>query len=336
MVTHEASTTESNDFLGSLLSNIPFGIIALDKSGHITIANLLAKEYLDLKPKLKDLIKLQILDCIGQIPVMSETFEKRITNLKKPFDLESIAIKNKYLDINVRLIPDGSIIFIDDITRLKEMEANAVKSIIAGQETERRRIAREIHDGIGPLLSFTKLELDSFIDDITDGEKGFSTEKLASIRQTIDAITNDLRDLSHRLMPRLLVEFGLYSAFSNLVHRINSNNRTIVELYCNFNSETRFNTEIELNVYRCGQELLSNALKHSRSKDILIQLIKHDSSIVLMVEDDGIGFHRVDPNYDKFGIGLTNIDTRVRSLDGEFLIESVKDKGTTASIEIPI
>ena len=330
------SSTESDDFLGSLLSNIPFGIIALNKSGQITKANQLAREYLDLKPSPDELIDLHIMDCIKEIPVLSETFEKRIWHLKKPFDIESIYIRNKYLDINVRLIPEGAIILIVDISRLKEMEANAVQSIIAGQENERRRIAREIHDGIGPLLSFTKLELDSFIDEFTIDEKGFSTEKLASIRQTIDSITSDLRDLSHRLMPRLLLEFGLFSAFSNLVHRINNNTKTSVELYCNFTSETRFDKEIELNIFRCGQELLTNAVKHAEAEDILIQLIKHESSLVLMVEDDGIGFETGDPDRDKFGIGIINIDTRVRSLNGEFLLESRKNKGTTASIEIPI
>lgn len=336
MVTHKTNIAESNDFLDSLLSNIPFGIIALNKSGQITIANLLAKEYLNLKPPLNELINLHILDCIQELPVLSETFEKHLKNLRKPFDLESINIRNKYLDINVRLITEGSIIFIVDISRLKEMEANAVQSILAGQENERRRIAREIHDGIGPLLSLTKLELDSFIDDFTDSEKDFSTEKLASIKQTIDSITGDLRDLSHRLMPRLLVEFGLSSAYSNLVHRVNNNTKTRVELYCNFNSDTRFDKEIELNVFRCGQELLNNAVKHAEAEDILIQLIKHDSSLVLMVEDDGIGFEKGDLDQDRLGIGIINIDTRVRSLNGEFLLESRTNMGTTASIEIPI
>jgi signal transduction histidine kinase len=336
MVTHKMSAIESNEFLGSLLSNIPFGIIALDKSGNITIANQLAIEYLNLKLPLNDMFKHNILGYIEQIPILSETIAKLIQNIKDPLDLQSLPINDKYLDINARLTPDGSIIFIYDITRLKETEANAVQSIIAGQENERRRIAREIHDGIGPLLSFTKLELDSFIDDFTDSEKGFSAEKLANIRQTIDSITSDLRDLSHRLMPRLLEEFGLSSAFGNFVHRINTNTKMRVELYCNFNSETRFDKEIEINVFRCGQELINNAVKHSGANDILIQLIKHEKSIVLMVEDDGIGYEPDTPDQEKFGIGLTNIDTRVRSLNGEFIIESLKNKGTTASIEIPI
>ena len=85
------SSAESKDFLGSLLSNIPFGVIALDDSGYITLINNLAKEYLDLKPQSKDLTKQTIQDCVQHIPVLSETFSKRVQNIKKPFDLESIA-----------------------------------------------------------------------------------------------------------------------------------------------------------------------------------------------------------------------------------------------------
>ena len=84
------------------------------------------------------------------------------------------------------------------------METESIQSIIAGQENERRRIAREIHDGIGPLLSSSKLEIDAFIDEFVDPKNKIAEEKLVNIRQTLDSITNDLRDLSHHLIPRLL------------------------------------------------------------------------------------------------------------------------------------
>jgi len=109
-----------------------------------------------------------------------------------------------------------------------------------------------------------------------------------------------------------------------------------VEFYCNFNAEVRFNNDLELNLYRCGQELLNNAVKHARASEIMVQLIKHDQSIILMVEDDGIGFEQNKNSLENFGIGLTNIETRVRTLNGEFILESRRSKGTIASIEIPI
>jgi signal transduction histidine kinase len=161
-------------------------------------------------------------------------------------------------------------------------------------------------------------------------------EKLLNIRETLDSITNDLRALSHHLIPRLLEEFGLFSAFSNLITKINNSVKTKVEFYCNFGPEIRFEKDLELNLYRCGQELLNNAVKHAGASEILVQLIKHDQSIVLMVEDDGRGFQHQSNNPEEFGIGLTNIETRVRTLNGEFIIESRENKGTTASIEIPL
>ncbi len=216
------------------------------------------------------------------------------------------------------------------------MEIESIQSIIAGQENERRRIGREIHDGIGPLLSYAKLELDAFLDDYGEALEDESDEKLQKIRQTLDSITNDLRDLSHHLIPRLLEEFGLFSVFSNLTAKISKSAKSNLEFYCNFDSGFRFDPDLELNLYRCGQELISNALRHSGASEILVQLIKHDQSIVLMVEDDGTGFETKENNQENPGIGLINIKTRTRSLNGEFIIESQKEKGTTISIEIPL
>ena len=233
-------------------------------------------------------------------------------------------------------IKSGFICIINDVSRLKEIETGSIQSIIAGQENERRRIAREIHDGIGPMLSYSKLELDAFMDEYLQENMDIPDEKLLHIRQTLDSITDDLRNLSHHLIPRLLEEFGLFSAFSNLITRLNNSVDPKVEFYCNFNSETRFNHDLELNLYRCGQELLQNSIKHARASEILVQLIKHDRSIILMVEDDGEGFEKSEINPDQSGIGLTNIDTRVRTLSGTLIIESNRQMGTSSSIEIPI
>ena len=222
------------------------------------------------------------------------------------------------------------------MTRLVEMETGAIHSIIAGQEQERRRIAREIHDGIGPLLSYSKLELDAFLDEYEDLPDKVPEEKLLNISQTLDSITNDLRDLSHHLIPRLLEEFGLVSAFSNLTTKLNNSIKSKVAFYSNIEPEIRFDKELELNLYRCGQELLNNAVKHAKASEILVQLIKHEHSIILMVEDDGLGIKQFENKPNDLGIGLTNIETRVRTFNGEFLLESAENKGTTASIEFPL
>lgn len=326
----------AEDFLTSLMKFAPLGIIFVDRSGTVTHANHLAKVLLRLRPLKKSITGQKFLECVTHIPWLHDKISMFLEKDRKSFSTEALNINDRYLIIKGVSIQNGFICIINEVTRLKEMETESIQSIIAGQEKERRRIAREIHDGIGPLLSYSKLELDAFIDEYMDHNNTIAEEKLVNIRRTIDSITNDLRDLSHYLIPRLLEEFGLISAFNNLVAKLNNSIKSKVEFYSNFGPEIRFKEDLELNLYRCGQELLNNAVKHAKATEILVQLIKHDQSIVLMVEDNGTGFQQQKNNLEDFGIGLTNIETRVRTLNGEFIIESHQSRGTSISVEIPL
>lgn len=331
----KSNALEAEDFLVSLMNYAPLGIISVDESGRVNHANRLAKVFLQISPPNRKITGGPVLDCVIHIPLLHEVID-RFLKRKKSFTTEAININDRYIIIKGVHIQNGFICIINDVTRLIEVESGSIQSIIAGQEKERRRIAREIHDGIGPLLSYSKLELDAFLDEYEDLNNKVTEERLLNIRQTLDSITNDLRDLSHHLIPRLLEEFGLFSAFNNLSTKINNSIKSKVEFYSNIENEIRFDRDLELNLYRCGQELINNAVKHAKATEILVQLIKHEQSIVLMVEDDGVGFEQLKNNQDDFGIGLTNIETRVRTLDGEFILESTGNKGTTASIELPL
>ena len=319
-----------------MMKNAPLGIISVNDNGMITQINRLAKVLLQVNPLHKKLIGQGILDCVDHIPLLHEKLTRFLEKERKSFNTGAININNKYIIVKGVSTKNGFICIINDITRMKDIETESIQSIIAGQENERRRIGREIHDGIGPLLSYSKLELDAFLDEFVEQNKDIPDEKLMNIRQTLDSITNDLRDLSHHLVPRLLEEFGLFSAFSSLITKFSKSKKSKVELYCNIDSETRFDHDLELNLYRCGQELMNNTLKHAKASEILVQVIKHEQSIVLMVEDDGVGFEHNAKNMENYGIGLTNIETRVRTLNGVFIIESLENRGTTASIEIPL
>jgi signal transduction histidine kinase len=332
----DSNALNPEDFLSSLIHNAPLGIISVNESGLVTHANHLANELLQISPQNSELAGQDIFDSVQHIPSLQD----RLYNLKekkgRSFITETIHINKRYIIIKGVRFQNGFICIISEVTRLIEMETESIQTMMAGQENERRRIAREIHDGIGPLLSYTKLELDAFYDEFVDHNNGIAEEKLMNIRQTLDSVTQDLRNLSHHLIPRLLEEFGLFSAFSNLVTRLNNSIKSKVEFYSNIGTEIRFDRDLELNLYRCGQELLQNAVKHAKASEILVQLIKHDHSIVLMVEDDGIGFEKAENKMEIFGIGLTNIETRVRTLNGDFFIESSENKGTTASIELSL
>lgn len=328
--------TESNELLDAFISNTPFGVAVIDLEGRIKKANKLAVQYLSLKVEAEDLSNSNFLSLVHDIPDLFDVLQKSLKDGRKPFTIDSLIIDETFLTISGQVILDGFIVTIEDITKQKEMEANSIQAILEGQENERRRIGREIHDGIGPLLSYMKLSLDSFIDELHGKEASISTDILNNISQTIDSITTDLRLLSHRLVPRLLDEFGLVPAFENMVYRLNESKKSNIKLYTNIDKETKIDSDIELSLFRCGQELLSNAVKYAHAPNILVQIILHKESLVLMVEDDGVGFDMEDLPLENYGIGLTNIDTRVRMLNGEFNLDSASGKGTVASIEIPL
>ncbi len=336
MESGKLSRTETNDILEAFINSTPFGIFVIDNSGKIEIVNQLAQKYLDINIPLNKIIESNILDIVAHITDLRNVLSSNLKKQEHPFSIEALLFSEKFFSVIGCMIPDGYIITIEDVTKKKEMELNSLQSILEGQENERRRLGREIHDGIGPLLSFMKLSLDSFIDDLHMQDPKTETEVLDSISETIDSLTADLRSLSHRLMPRLLDEFGLIPAFDNLVFRLNKSRKVNITFYSNMDKECRLDKNIELTVFRCNQELLNNAVKYADANTIMVQLILHKDSIVLMVEDDGNGFEKEKLSLKNFGIGLTNIDTRVRMLNGEFILETSIGKGTMASIEIPI
>lgn len=327
---------DSAILLRSLLDRVPFGIIVLDSQGNIKLVNQFAKELLTSGHRDQKISGTKIFYHIEQLHPFTQELEIYLTQPENFKIFESVNYKDRTLDISIHLIQDGFLVIINDITRIKDLETSSIQAIITSQENERSRLARDIHDGIGPLLSSVKLELDLFMEELRERENNIPDDRLYNIRQTIDSISVDLRDLSHRLIPRLLEEFGLISAFQNLVSRTKNSTKSNIDLYCNMVSGERFEKDIELNLFRCGQELLHNAVKHANAKKIILQLIKHENSIILMVEDDGIGFDHEEVQTSCDGIGLINIESRVRALNGELLIEAVKGRGSLISIELPI
>jgi signal transduction histidine kinase len=333
----KANVSELHAFCSSLLENIDCGIIVLDPDGKISLINATARDLLGYSDVSPDEIKEKgMLKSLKHFPVLKNAISSALKMGGQSFGLEAEPLNRRYLDITGKSIMNGYLLSIIDVTPKKDLEVNAILSMISGQENERRRIAREIHDGFGPVLSSVKLELDSFLDEHHSIDADPSFEKLVNISDTLDSISTDLRNLSHHLSPRLLDEFGLFSALNSLTVRLNKSTKTNIEFYSNLNSGSRFAKDLELNLFRCGQELINNAVKYARANNILVQLILHKQSIVLMVEDDGIGFEIVETSQDFLGIGLTNVETRVRTLGGEFILDSVKNQGTTASVEVPI
>lgn len=328
----KADHSESQEFLLSLIGGFPNGLISTDKDGNITLINEIARDYLSLEMSAEKLIGVSLADLMSEVDDISDKVTFCLSNEKIPFDIEVFQTGDQFLAFKGRAIQSGMLLTIEDISQLKAMESELLFAMLQGQEKERKRIAKELHDGFGPLLSAVKLNVESFGNDLCEIQNE-TRLKLENTIQLIDSIAEEMRSLSHDLMPKSLIDFGLKASIEGLCSRINKASKIQVNFFAPDNDE-RFDPLVEFGLYRITQELINNALKHSKANNLTIQLVRHDESILLMVEDDGQGFDFYEDK-DK-GIGLTNIEARTSALGGIFLLDSEIGKGVTATIEIPI
>ncbi len=325
------STAESNDILLSIIKNISLGIIAFNRNGRITIVNEMARVNLCIPFSLNEMENMHILECIKDKNILTDLVKDCLNNGRKSFNIRNLEYRGKQMMITGNSILNGMIITITDVTEKKESEKAMLKALIKGQEDERKRIAKEIHDGLGPMLSAVKMHVQAVQSDLDTIDKNTLT-KLETIYNLIDNVANDMRSLSHDLMPRIVEDFGLVEALGSISNSL-ANQTTKIVFTHNVDGE-RYAKNIELNLYRIAQELIHNAIKYSKAEKITLQLLKHTDSLILMVEDNGQGFAQKERK--DFGIGLRNIETRVIAMGGIFTIDSVPDIGVTATVEIAL
>lgn len=219
---------------------------------------------------------------------------------------------------------------IDDL--LQDQEIASLQGVLEGQETERKRVAIDLHDRLGGILSMVKLHF-SAVEEKIEVENP-NKEKFLSASELLDLAAGEVRNISHNLMSGVLAKFGLLPALEDLSTRVSGTGKLKVNLYTN-NFKGSLEGEQELQLYRIVQELMSNILKHSEAKEANIQLNESEGNVNLIVEDDGIGFNPEKLGKES-GIGLSNLKARVAKLDGTFHIDSGKGAGTTISIDIPV
>ena len=217
--------------------------------------------------------------------------------------------------------------------RIREMEKQqqimAMQSVIQGQEEERGRLARDLHDGVGGLLSGVKLSMSNM-----KGNVFLSAENAQSFNNVISQLDQsiaELRRVSHNMMPEALVRYGLKEALENYCENLNISGKIKVQLQT-YGMEKRMDQNTEIVIYRIIQELLNNIIKHAEADNVLIQLVREAHHFNLTVEDDGKGFD-VNDLENKSGAGLANIRARAAYLNGSMDIVSKEGEGTSVNIE---
>lgn len=197
-------------------------------------------------------------------------------------------------------------------------EKKNLTAFIKGEDKERRRISKELHDNIGSQLGYLK----RFVSDKINDE---------DVSNAIDTICDDVRNLSHEISPSDINFIGFNNALSDLAKNLRDQTTLNVDFSSyNFPEELDENTEMQL--YRVVQETLNNILKHADAKNIDIQLIGQDKHAIIAIEDDGKGFNINNANE---GLGLKNIASRIEQIGGKIEIDSTMGKGTSVLISIP-
>ena len=240
---------------------------------------------------------------IGALLLLSLVFSYFFWRQKQISNLKTIALNKERID-----------------SLLNENKINYANAMIEGQEAERKRLAEDLHDRLGSILSTMKLHLNS--------PKDGSIEKANSL---LDESVDEVRKISHNLASISLVRFGLIASLKSLSESIVSDDLKVS--FIHHGIDERLPSKIAIALYRCAQELINNVLKHSNASKLTIQIQRNGGYINLIIEDNGKGF---DTTKGVTGIGLKNIRSRVSSIDGQINFDSLLEKGTTVIIDIPL
>jgi two-component system NarL family sensor kinase len=215
---------------------------------------------------------------------------------------------------------------------LVKEELKRSKAILESEENERQRLARELHDGVGQLLSASKLNLSSLTSNKCTPEEKL---RLQQSMDTLDDSIKEIRYISHNMVPDVLLNFGFVRAVQDFISRVNQTNKLKIHFESNGFEESMLDNTGKLMLYRIIQESVNNTIKYAEATQISIQLSADTTEISLLMEDNGKGFD-VDEAKQKGGIGLRNIQLRTDYLKGKLDIESSPKNGTTIIIEIPL
>jgi len=210
-------------------------------------------------------------------------------------------------------------------------EKRVLNAIINTEENERKRFAKDLHDGLGPILSTVKMSLSSLTSMIADPS---GTLILSNTNHLVNEAINTIKDISNNLSPHVLSNFGLTSAIGAFTAKINQTRAINIEFKSNMEGR-RLENDKEVVLYRAVCELINNAISHSGASRIEIELNKHEKFITLQFYDNGRGFDTSSLSKDDSkGMGLSNIETRVKTVEGVFILESTPGKGTSALIKV--
>ncbi len=213
--------------------------------------------------------------------------------------------------------------------KYRSLSKAKISAEITTLENERRRIASDLHDDVGPLLSAVKIQINHL-----DGQNEAEAALIRKSSKYIDDIIKRMREISNDLLPNVLIRKGLAAAIQDFLGKMNDSASLKITFTCP--QEHRVPTQVEVNVYRIVQEIVHNTVKHAEASHLQIQLVIDEHMLRLASEDNGKGFDYKEMIAKNGGLGLLNLQSRAEVMGGEFDFTTEKGKGTRYLFEIPL
>jgi len=324
----ERKIKENSELFQIIINSINQLIFLVDVDWNIKYTNTIAETVLD--KKFDVLVNKPIKDFLRITKSTSEIDDAYYFDFSMDDEFEINDFPSVFGDfkkIKVNLGSDHFLIVFSEITdrvRAKEAKENLKKrqlsSLIEGQEKERERIARDLHDGVGQIANLIKLESKRL-------------DENPSLIELIDHFLEELRKTTNDLLPSRLKDFPLEVCLKKLIDQ--ANERSEISFYFNTDDIPEMNMTRKVNLYRIVQECISNILKHSKADSATIQFFGFKDHMQITFEDDGIGFN-IDEKRKATHHGLQNIIFRSEVMNASCHIESKEDEGSFISIKIPI
>ncbi len=347
-----SETMEAMDLAGEI--KVP----KLEKQAHLLLSQIYSHNdhhkkslkhfqfYHDIKQDLQDQVKIH------------QIYNLEIDELSKDREIQQLEIERQQLLLSRRatliwLIALASVFIISTLlflyyiylnkikqrqkNELSEARLRATKELtqaaLNAEIAERKRLGFELHDGVGPLLSLAKLNVTA-LNKKPEIKNSRSEPILNNTVDTINQILKEMKNISHNMAPLILLEKGLIEAIRDLANKIKQSSNYDVTLKIS-GCKGPLEAYLEHALYRSIQEALNNILIHANGSEIQIQIIQNHEDLTVMIEDNGVGF-AMDSLSQSKGMGIKSAASRIRSLKGEFFIDSVQGRGTIITIIIPL
>lgn len=325
----EKKIKDNSELFQAIINSIDKAIFLLDSKGTIKYTNSIVEDI--TSRSFDQLMDRDIKDVLSFSDPQGENHPD-IVGLENASEMELVLgdterVYGDFYSHNVSLDEEYTLFFFKDITervRIREADEDIknrrLLSFIEGQEKERERIARDLHDGVGQIANMIKLAV----------KKGETEEVLVDM---LDQFLDEMRKVTDGLLPTLLSDFPIDVCLKKIVDQANKSSDIQFALHAQDLPELAM--KLKVNIYRISQENISNIIKHSKASSASIQLYGFDDHIQMTIEDDGVGFEIGDYTDDTSHHGLQNIFFRAAVLNAECDIDTKKGSGTFISLRIP-